>query len=357
MNRMVIYMQDSKTIDFNKGLRSRAGCSLNACRSLGIQEKTHNVNTATSGINHFSISNCKQENTNTQNLSPSSSKLESLARTSETGRTLTAEPSKRIPNIDIKYFINVMTKRIYSYLNLKSSYFQIILALAFSTTSFANTEFRFTPRSKIEAQISSDELNRIEVTGGDIMEVIGDEGKYSLYWSSDWRNLFIKPKVPAGETFELSLIFFGGLAQDIRLTAGDTTAKTIIIDKDNNYSQHIPHSYFHPTAKHKLQPEVTAMMRAMFEGIKGKYYVTDTKRLLKYTASLQLTQIKAYRYKDLSGAVVIVTNISKSPVQLSEEDFRGLFKGTLAVNLKSLNIAPKQKTTLFIVTKGGVNDK
>lgn len=233
-----------------------------------------------------------------------------------------------------------------------------ILTLALPITTFANTEFKFSPRSKIETQISSDELNRIEVNGGDIMEVIGDEGKYSLYWSSDWRNLFIKPKVPSGETFELSLIFFGGLAQDIRFTAGDTTAKSITIDVGSDHHPHyIHHSDFRPVSDYRLQTEITAMMRAMFEGIKSKYYVTDTKRLVKKTDQLEITQIKAYRYKDLSGAVLEVKNNTKSSVNALEEDFRGLFKGTLAINLKSLNIAPKQKTTLFIVTKGDVNDR
>jgi len=221
-----------------------------------------------------------------------------------------------------------------------------VLTLALPITTFANTEFKLSPRSKIGAQISSDELNRIEVNGGDIMEVIGDEGKYSLYWSSDWRNLFIKPKVPAGETFELSLIFFGGLAQDIRFTAGDTTAKTITINVVSS-----------KVSKPNLQSEVAAMMRAMFEGIKGKYYVTETKRLLKCTPSLQITQIKAYRYKDLSGAVLEVKNNTKTSVKALEEDFRGLFKGTLAINLKLSSIAPKAKTLLFIVTKGDVNDR
>ena len=234
----------------------------------------------------------------------------------------------------------------------------IILALVLPATIFANTEFRFTPRSKLEAQISADELNRIEVSGGDIMEVVGDEAKYSLYWSSDWRNLFIKPKVAAGETFELSLLFFGGLAQDIRFTAGDTTARTITINMGSSHYEHVPRSNFRPVPDHRLQLEVAVMMRAMFEGVKGKYYVTETKRLLKYTPNLQITQIKAYRYKDLSGAVVTVKNLSKTPVNLQEEDFKGLFKSTLAVNLKSFSLLPlKQQTTLFIVTKGGVNDR
>lgn len=227
----------------------------------------------------------------------------------------------------------------------------IILLSVFAVTASANTEFRFTPRAKIEAQISSDELNRIEVNGGDIMEVIGDEGKYSLYWSSDWRNLFIKPKVPVGESFELSLIFFGGVAQDIRFTAGDTTAKTITIGISKNQHQNISHNDFYPLSDHHLKLELTSMLKAMFEGVKSKYYVTDTKRLLNRTDQLEITQIKAYRYKDLRGAVVEIKNISKSTVNALEEDFRGLFKGTLAINLKSLSVAPKGKTLLFIVAK------
>lgn len=228
----------------------------------------------------------------------------------------------------------------------------VVLVLALPVIVKANTEFKFTPRAKLEVQISSDELNRIEVNGGDIMEVVGDEGKYSLYWSSDWRNLFIKPKVPAGEPFELSLIFSGGLAQDIRFTAGDTTAKTIRLDLGKS-----------ETSKPSLQLKVTAMMKAMFEDkpraedVRGKYYITETNRVIKTTPQFQITQIKTYRYKDLNGAVAIVKNLSKATVQLSEEDFSRLFKDTLAITLKSFDLAPKAKTLLFIVTKGGSSDR
>lgn len=235
--------------------------------------------------------------------------------------------------------------------------FFISLVLALPVVAPASTEFKLSPRSKLEAQISSSELNRIEVNGGDIMEVIGDDAKYSLYWSSDWRNLFIKPKVPVGETLELSLIFFGGLAQDIRFTAGDTTAKTITINVRDDYNPHVHRNDFRSTSDHRLQSEVASMMRAMFEGIKSKYYVTNTKRILNKTLQFQLTQIKAYRHKDLSGAVVEIKNPLKASLKLQEEDFKDLFKGTLAVNLKFTVIAPKSTGLLYIITKGATDDK
>lgn len=225
----------------------------------------------------------------------------------------------------------------------------IISALVLPGVSLASTTYKFLPNSKIEAQIAADELNRIEIKDGNIMEVIGDEGKYSLYWSSDWRNLFIKPKISPGETFELSLIFFGGLAQDLRFTVGDTTAKTITVDMNSELRPLI--------SSCTLQTEIASMMRAMFEGVKSKYYVKDNKRLLKETLELEVTQIKTYRYKALNGAVVQLKNLSKKPVNLKEEDFKDLFKDTLAINLRSTVIAPKTGTTVFVVTGGGTDDK
>ena len=104
------------------------------------------------------------------------------------------------------------------YLAAKLSLWVKLLLIFFACVAYASTEFTYSGDKKIETVIAANELNRIGVVGGEIIEVIGDENKYALYWSGDWRNLFIKPKVEVGEIIELSLIMPQGGAQDIRFT-------------------------------------------------------------------------------------------------------------------------------------------
>src|SRR5271170_5254135 len=111
------------------------------------------------------------------------------------------------------------------YLPAKLSLWIKLLLIFFACSAYASTEFKYSGDKKIETVIAANELNRIGVVGGEIIEVIGDENKYALYWSGDWRNLFIKPKVEVGEIIELSLIMPQGGVQDIRFTVGDTAAQ------------------------------------------------------------------------------------------------------------------------------------
>lgn len=224
--------------------------------------------------------------------------------------------------------------------------------VVFPWPAYAATQFNYSGNTKIEASIATNELNRIGVVGGEIIEVIGDENKYTLYWSGDWRNLFIKPKVEIGETISLSLIMPGGQVQDIRFTALDMASQTILLNLQNRTivpslanSDVLPH--FDP----QLKSAVAGMMRAMIEGEKGKYYVMDVKRLLRKTKRQLITQTTGYRYGDLRGAILSVKNLTSEPLTLHEEEFNDLLKNTIAITLGSNVLPGKASTQLFIITR------
>lgn len=231
-----------------------------------------------------------------------------------------------------------------------------LLLIFFTYQAYASTEFTYSGDQKIETVIASNELNRIGVVGGEIIEVIGDENKYALYWSGDWRNLFIKPKVEVGETIELSLIMPSGMAQDIRFTVGDMAAQTIFINLGSEPRSSLLGKGFTPLADYQLKLEIASMMRAMIEGVKGKYYVIGSKRILYRAKQRLITQEKAYRYKDLSGAVLSVKNLTSKSLTLLESDFKNLFKNPIAINLGSSLIKNGTSAQVFIITKESHHD-
>jgi hypothetical protein len=231
-----------------------------------------------------------------------------------------------------------------------------LLLIFFVCPAYASTEFKYSVDKKIETVIAVNELNRIGVTGSEIIEVIGDENKYALYWSGDWRNLFVKPKVEVGETIELSLIMPGGQVQDIRFTVGDTAAQTIFINLASELKSSLPAKGVTKLANKQLKSEIAAMMRAMIESEKGKYYVTNVKRPLTQSKHRLITQNVSYRYRDLSGAVLSVKNLTSKPLDLLEPDFSNLFKNTLAINLESCVIKPQATIRVFIITREARHD-
>lgn len=259
-----------------------------------------------------------------------------------------------------------MNQRKRTYSQSEISYFGgsklfIVIAIHLMISSclaLDQVEFMYAPNKKIATVIGANELNRIYLVGGEVLEVIGEESKYSLYWSGDWRNLFIHPKVEVGEDIEISLITQKEGAQDIRFTVGDNTAKTIFINLNKKHeSKPVNTRSYHLTAP-ELRQEIGKMMRAMIDGEtgSGKYYVRDLKRKLKAKKSLVINQDKSYRYGNLSGAVLKAKNLTFKPLDLTEADFKGIFQDTIAINLSSPIISPKGEVRVFIIAKAASDD-
>ena len=256
----------------------------------------------------------------------------------------------------------ILKNKLYLAAKLFLSVKLMLITFACFSCAYANTEFTFNPKNRIETVIGANELNRVFISGGEIIEVIGDENKYALYWSGDWRNLFIKPKVEVGETIELSLIMPHGGAQDIRFTVGDTSTQTIFINLGSELKSSLPAKGFAPLANESLKSEIASMMRAMIEGEKSKYYVVGSKRTLQKTKERLVTQNVAYRYRNLCGAVLSVKNLTSKPLELLELDFSNLFKNTVAINLGMYNgnalnvIKPRATMQVFIITREKKHD-
>lgn len=250
-----------------------------------------------------------------------------------------------------------------SYLAVKLLLSVNLLLITFVCSVCASTEFKYSGNKKIETVIAANELNRIFVSGGEVIEVVGDENKYALYWSGDFRNLFIKPKIEVGETIELSLIIPQGGAQDIRFTVGDCRAQTIFINLGNKYNASLPSGITSRTNP-QLKSEIAGMMRAMIngEGCSCRYYVQELKRTIKKSKTVQITQEASYRYRNLSGAVLLIKNLTSKPLNLDEADFSNIFKNTVAINLGGGNsqtmrvIKPRGAARVFIITKEGEHD-
>lgn len=253
---------------------------------------------------------------------------------------------------------------------------QVIAAMAIATTETVDVgaatinEFSFNTKQKIEAVIGAGQLNRIQINGGQLIEVVGDESKYTIQRSSDWQNLFIAPKVEVGETVEISLVLAGNLVQDIRFTVGDVTAQTIFINvggpnsrsnkpgvlSANTLAGSVDTIHCDILKDNILKAEISQMIRAMIEDIKDKYYVTKNIRVIPNNNAMRILQLKAYRYQDLSGAVLEVKNNSRNVIELREQDFKGFFKGVVAINIGNTQLVPRSYSKVFIVTKDVPNN-
>ena len=102
-----------------------------------------------------------------------------------------------------------------------------------------------------------------------------------------------------------------------------------------------------------LKREISAMMRAMIAGkdMSDKYYVINAKRTVLKNQQMIINQTRAYRYLDLSAAVLIVKNTSSKVLQLKEQDFKSLFKDTIAISIETDFLKPRTKSRVFVMTR------
>jgi len=213
--------------------------------------------------------------------------------------------------------------------------------LSFGQTTQGASRSRIIAQPALTAIIAGGEVSRIGLRSGELLEVIGDESKYELYWSSDNRNLFIKPKVEVGENLSISLIFADGWVQDLRLTVGDMATQTLLLE---------PNRWIRGT-RHIRHLEINEMLKAMNQGIKGKYYVIEQRRTIAKNQQWVITQQQSYAYDKLNGAVLSVKNLTNQLVKLQEQDFNNLFEGTVAMSLTSQWLEPRGKAQILIITR------
>lgn len=250
-----------------------------------------------------------------------------------------------------------MNKQFLILLYKSMSLFCILASMLTSlpTLSLASTQFAFSPTQVIQTAIAYGQVNRIQVTSGEIIEVVGDENQYQLYWSGDYRNLFIAPRAPAGETIELSLVLAGGRVQDMRFTVVKTAAQTIFINTSEGGASPSPDLSNGITSllPNALKREISAMMRAMIasKDMNGKYYIIDAKRTVLKNGQMTINQTSAYRYLDLNGAILSVQNTSGKLLKLSKEDFKSIFRDTVAISIEAGSLKPRAKSRVFVITR------
>lgn len=227
----------------------------------------------------------------------------------------------------------------------------LIMLSAVSTEAYRDTYFySINPQAKLSAVIAESVASRIEFGLLGFREVIGDESKYTFITDHNHKNIFLTPKVPAGEHITLALVNKAGEIVDLVLSVQKTDSQVIKIDKkifDQDYSTN------------KRSKEVISMIKAMQKDIDsdGKYYVLGGARdILHNIEGINLVQDRTYRFGELIGSRIVVTNLNKSIKELRVQNFRNLFEGSIAVSIQKKVLRPNEKCFVYTVAKEQLDD-
>ncbi len=203
--------------------------------------------------------------------------------------------------------------------NLRLARMALLGCLSMSGVTAVGETYPFKEDQRLKIKISKTGLNRISNPPYKIIQVTGDDSKFSIKYDEDGTNIYFMPIVKIGEFCEISIKNNAGLVQDLVLEVSNIKGKSVIID-----------SKITSKLQESQKENISEMMRAMRDNVEDKFYVQTHQQILCNTCSLTVEQKKIYKYKNLVGGVFEIKNHHKKDVSLNLSEFIDRFDNVKA---------------------------
>jgi hypothetical protein len=212
-----------------------------------------------------------------------------------------------------------------------------------NANNFAQDTIHIEYKKPIELTISGDGINRISLAPMIATSIWGNSSEYAALISNNGSELFLSSKVETGKSFALTVELAGGRVVDLLLhTLATSMPKIVHLNlADQSFKQH----------EHRL--EVEQLIKAMQSGRKGKYYVVEEGQKLNLPSKLFGKQSKIYKYGDLSGVILQLTNKGKGELLINARELANSFNNVIAVQLINERLKAGDSTNAFLVLKNG----
>ncbi len=160
--------------------------------------------------------------------------------------------------------------------------------------------------------------------------------------------MFLTSKLEAGKSFALAVQLAGGRVIDLLLHTVETDRPKIVrLDLKNK-----------SFAKTEEALEIKQLLNAMMSKEKGKYYVMQSKKVVKMNAenneifaALNAEHNMVYRFGNFVGVVLTFTNKGKKEISIDAKSLSKVFKGVLAVSLHSQLLKSGGSMEAFLVLR------
>lgn len=198
----------------------------------------------------------------------------------------------------------------------------------------------------LELAISAVGVNRIGFAPNIVTNIWGDASEYSAMVSDNGHELFITSRLEAGRDIALAVSLAGGRIVDLmfHITEGRPKIINLNLQKVELKSK-------------ELTQEVTQMLKAMRNGIRGKYYVRQLEDKFRINShdALWASQKQIYQFGKLRGVPLILKNRGKKSVSIDVPNFLQGFNNVIAMQVDDLILAPGKMTKVFLISRHGEN--
>lgn len=213
--------------------------------------------------------------------------------------------------------------------------------------------------------IAADKVNRLSFAPLVVKSLWGEGSKYKAVLSDSGRELFISPQVAVGESVELAAELADCRIIDLILTSKAAATRQIV------------HIGLNGAIESRLAAErieAAAMIKAMRQGVMGKYYVladreevaVELSRIIsgyeekeigkrQKWAKINAVQEEVYRFGNLQGVVLVLRNIGSIAVKIEAEKLGSMFENCIAVSIEQDSLAKGQTSRAYLVLKRKVD--
>lgn len=228
-----------------------------------------------------------------------------------------------------------------------------LLVLLWASSANAAQLLEVRDGAVVTARISGSEPNRLVIRDGRIHRVWGAEGRVVLKPDSDSGQVYLQP-AEGWRTRPLSLFVKDaeGGVYTLVLTPTDMPSETVtlirperarVVDRRKAVAWETGQPY-----EGTLLELVSNMAR---NEVPEGYTQAEIGREIKLWQEARLVLVSRYTGGRLEGEVYELTNVDENKVRLEEQEFYR--DGVLAVSVERHELAPGERTRIYLVTRGG----
>lgn len=222
--------------------------------------------------------------------------------------------------------------------------FLIIISCITSTTAYSLQIKDVSEGAEIRANISANDLNRIQLKGDKIISAKANVGDINLSYEKSTGDIFVRPKSNnQSKILNLFLVSEKGYTYKLLLTPRFIPSEQIFLRNDAIINEDIK-----AFRKDDYKSAIINLYKAMQSSgsIEG-YSITHTDRRSFLNKKLRTRLKSVYNSRIYRGELFRVTNKQKDSVLLKESDF--FTAGVLAVKIDKVYLERGEATNIYII--------
>lgn len=186
--------------------------------------------------------------------------------------------------------------------------------------------------------------------GGQVAPAVNPAGEIVLECDKERGEIYVKPVGTGAKPINL-FVSSGRATYTLVLTRVDMPADTIVIvDRTLRNAANSAKVAGHAPAHERA---LKAMLFAMAgDEVPGDLRIEELNEPVQLWAEARVTLMRTYEGRDLTGEKYLLTNVSKEPMVLAEEEFDRDGGDVVGVSIETHNLAPGESTNVFVIRDG-----